>query len=289
MGKNKYRFTIIILTYNTPYEKLKLSVDSVINQKFHSLQLIISDDSTEKTDLERITEYLESSGFQNYKIRKNVENLGTVKNCYNALMEAEGIYVKFLGAGDYLYDEKTVSKMFNFLCQNGYYLGFGRLLNYTTEKTGKINKGTEYKVPVNIGIYRKNYGTLITEINTLVCRDYISGASMFGKRSKMMHYIQMLIDVSRYSEDILQILVYAEGDRFYFLDDYIINYEYGTGISTNKRKIQFKKLLEKDINHSVDFAIRKYNRKRIYCYLLKKGRDRSSLLVVLMRKLLIKL
>jgi glycosyltransferase involved in cell wall biosynthesis len=288
MVKNKYKFTIVILTYNTPYEKLKLSVDSVLKQKFDSLQLIISDDSTEKTDLEQIAEYLESSGFQNYKIRKNVKNLGTVKNCYNALKEADGDYVKILGAGDYLYDEKTVSKMYNFLCNNGYKLGFGRLLNYTTDKIGVIKKGKEYKVPVNIGIYKKNCESFIAEVNTLVCRDYISGASMFGKKSKMIHYIRMLVNVSRYSEDIFQILVYAEGDRFYFLDDYIVNYEYGTGISTNKKN-QFKKLLEKDINHSVELATHKYNRKRIYCWLLKKGNDRNSLLVKLMRRILMKL
>lgn len=285
---NKYRFTVIVLTYKTSYDIVRLTIDSIISQKFEGFELIISEDGSESDWMEAIENYLQEKNFFDYKIRKNKENLGTVKNYYEALKVAEGKFVKPLGAGDYFYHDMAIQKMYDFLEENHYCLGFGRIYAYRKTDNGIEDLG-EYYAPNNLSLYRKNLWKIYSAFDILVLQDWISGVAIFGTRKILIHYVGMLRDISKYSEDICQIFILGDRKRICFLDDVLVRYEFGTGVSTKKGMNKFKKSLIADVDNSISVALKKYKHDKLYCFLLKLGQKKNSVAKEIIRKLLSKI
>lgn len=279
----QYKFSVIIATYNTSWERLKLSIDSVITQEFDSFELIISDDCSVIDHKETISKYLNEKGFVNWRFRKSSENLGTVKSYYRALKMAFGKYIKGLGQGDCLYDNLSLAKMYSFLEKNGYNLAFGKMETYHISNGKCINMG-EFKAPKNINLYRTKYWRIYSRLNILVFHDGISGVSMFGKRKVLLHYIGMLQGISKYAEDFFEFLVFAERQQFYFFDEYIVYYEYGLGTSTGK-DTRFKRQLREDSANTIEFAKHRYHNKLIYKLLLTFGSTNNEMVKYVRAKL----
>lgn len=280
----KYKFSIVLVTYKTDYKTVKLSVDSILLQKFDSYELIIAEDGPECEWEEQISIYLTDKGFYNYKIKKNKVNLGTVKNYYKALRCAEGQYIKALGAGDCLYDENALSKMYEFLNSNYYSVAFGKCIKYNITE-GKVSVLGEHKAPYNMNLYRKKLWKIYTVFDVLVLHDWICGASIFASRNALIHYVGLLQGVSKYCEDLLQLLVLCEGRKIHFLDEYVVQYEYGTGISTAKSN-KFKRALLKDVDNSVGLALEIHRNKKLYCWMLKVGQSQDSIVKKAVEKIL---
>lgn len=285
---NKYRFTIIVLTYKASYDIVRLTIDSIISQKFKGFELIISEDGSESDWMEAIENYLQEKNFFDYKIRKNKENLGTVKNYYEALKIAEGKFVKPLGAGDYLYHDMALQKMYDFLEENHYCLGFGRIYAYRKAGNGIEDLG-EYYAPKNLNLYRRKSWKMYSAIDILMLRDWISGVAIFGTRKSLIHYVGILRDVSKYSEDICQIFILGDRKRICFLDDILVRYEVGTGVSTKKGMNKFKKALMADIDNSISVALKQYKHDKLYCFLLRLGQTKDSVGKEIIRKLFAKI
>lgn len=277
-----------MLTYNASYEAVKLTIDSIISQKFKGFEMIISEDGSESDWIEPIESYLQDKNFSDYKIRKSKENLGTVKNYYEALKLAEGRFVKPLGVGDYFYDDMALWKMCNFMEENHYCLGFGRISAYRNTDNGIVELG-EFHAPKNLILYRKKLWKMYSFFDILVLQDYISGVAIFGTRKALLYYVGMLRDVSKYSEDILQIFVLGDRRRICFLDEVLVRYEYGTGISTKKGMDKFKRALTEDISNSICFCEEKYKHDKLYCFLLRLGQTKDSVGKEIIRKLFSKI
>lgn len=65
------------------------------------------------------------------------------------------------------------------------------------------------------------------------------------KKNRLLKYASLLEDKVVYAEDYIYILMIADNLKVGFINDYIIWYEYGTGISAGKIDI-WKKRIEKD-------------------------------------------
>ncbi|MBE5926104.1 MAG: glycosyltransferase [Lachnospiraceae bacterium] len=273
--KNKYKFSIIILTYNTPFEKTKRSLDSIINQDFKDYELVISDDGSKEVHFEEIEEYLVKNNINRYRLIRNTQNVGTVRHFYNILCEAKGKYIKALGGGDCLYGNDAISRMYKFLEDNKCSLAFGRIKKYIVKNDEMKSRG-DFKVPKRINLYKRKHYKLYSMFNVLICHDLISGVAMFGKRSTFIYYISKLLGTSKYVEDIFQIFTFAENEKFYFFDDHIVNYEFGEGISTSSGRNPFKKKLRNDIDRSVELAGSMYKSKILYRILLNLGKIKPN-------------
>ncbi len=271
----RYMFTVIVCTYKTDYETVRLTVDSIISQKFEKYELIITEDGSESDWIPLIEDYLKRKKFFDYKLRKNKVNVGTVKNYYAALKVAEGKYIKVLGAGDLLYNELALRKMYDFMEKKHCDFGFGKARLYYMNDNRMV-KLEEYKAPRNMHLYRKKLWKLYSFIDIIVLHDWICGASIFGKREALIHYVGMLRGVSKYSEDIFQLFALLEKRNIYFLDEFIIGYEYGTGTSTKRGMNKMKRALIADINNSILFALKKYNDNKVYYFLLSMGQSKNS-------------
>lgn len=244
------KFSIIVPTYNSQLSKVFLTIESILRQDFNDYEIIVTDDGSDKDNFYKIEEYLLSRNFKNYTFIKHEKNVGTVKNMQNAYINCKGEYIKGLGPGDLLYSEKTLSKLSIFLDSRDSNFAFGRLRAYHLENN-MVNYD-EFVAPPNnlIYSYEKKYKAIK---NILERKLYISGSTMVFRKKYILQNKFNLKNV-KYCEDIVQVLVAINEDKIDFFDSNIIWYEYGSGISTDKKQSQsFKQELDQDhINFYTD-------------------------------------
>lgn len=91
------KISVCIPTYNSG-EFLSEAIQSVLDQSFQNFELIISDNASEDNTTEIVNAFNDSR-IQYYRNKKNI---GMYENFNHCLDLAEGEYIKFLCATDYL-------------------------------------------------------------------------------------------------------------------------------------------------------------------------------------------
>lgn len=105
----KKLFSIILLHYNQPnyiYE----AINSILNQTYDNIELIICDDCS-KFNSKEIKKYIKDNNKGNIKKLEfiiNEKNLGTVKTVNKALKTFTGDYVLIFAADDCLHNDKVI-------------------------------------------------------------------------------------------------------------------------------------------------------------------------------------
>lgn len=121
----KQIITVGIASYNN-YNYLNEAVDSVLNQDYPYIELIISNDASQDFDEDEIKEYIEHNKKDNiihYIINNNETNQGTVRNVNFIRKNATGEFLMLMAADDALFDEHVLSRFveeFNRLGENAY-------------------------------------------------------------------------------------------------------------------------------------------------------------------------
>ena len=128
--------SILIPAYNRPHT-LKIAIESVLNQTYPNIEIIICDDSTDDRVKEMLVPYLESYSFIKYY--KNEKNL-LVKNWHKCFNLASGEYINYLMDDDVFHEEK-IEKMIYF---------FNEFDNITlvTSYRQTINESGEFLPPI---------------------------------------------------------------------------------------------------------------------------------------------
>lgn len=105
-------FSILVLCYKN-MELLFDMLDSIFMQDYPRIQLIVSDDGSKDFDVECVQKYIDNNKRQNIEqvtIRKNPENLRTVKHIHGALNFVTGEYMSFTAADDRFSGKDTISR-----------------------------------------------------------------------------------------------------------------------------------------------------------------------------------
>lgn len=103
------RFSVIILCYRH-FQYLLPAIDSVLEQDYPDIELIISDDCSDVFPAEQILTYIENyrrTNLANVIVRQQKQNGGTVKHLNDVIPECTGKYVTIL-AGDDAFDNYSV-------------------------------------------------------------------------------------------------------------------------------------------------------------------------------------
>ena len=107
--KNKKKFSIIVLNYNN-FNYLFEMIDSVYNQIYNNIEMIIIDDASIYFDKNKILKYVNDKNKNiNIQIIINKINIGTVKNVNKALKYATGDYYLITASDDVLANNETIS------------------------------------------------------------------------------------------------------------------------------------------------------------------------------------
>lgn len=238
----KIKFTILVMTYNSDLYKLYLTLQSVFLQKFDGIQIVITDDGSKENHFKEIEEYFYKNHFKEYKLVGNKENKGTVQNLISGLKHVDGKYVKFISAGDTLFSESTVKRVYQYMEHIHSSVCFGLLQGYNGSKT-EI-KYIPFQHPFDIEVYRKKNDKKILR-NLVLYSDNVCGAAICYRTDCAKNYMKKISKQVVYEEDIFQVLAAAEGTTLDLYDDYMIWYEVGTGVSTGKQS-KFQEALKKD-------------------------------------------
>lgn len=102
INKNTPLLTVIVLCYKNR-NLLNGMLNSILNQTYSNIQLIVSDDGSDDFDVEEVREYILTNAKDNIKdviVRKNPQNLKTVKHFHSILPLANGEYIIFTAADD---------------------------------------------------------------------------------------------------------------------------------------------------------------------------------------------
>jgi len=114
--KNNIKFpliTVLICTYNK-FDYLKGSIDSVLQQEYPCLELIVADDASKDFPKTQIEEYINNNkneNISNFTVYSNSKNLGTVKNLNNGAKRALGKYIIFMAGDDEFYDSAVLERV----------------------------------------------------------------------------------------------------------------------------------------------------------------------------------
>lgn len=107
--KDMKRFSIIMCVYNL--EKIvKISIESVLNQKFEDYEIIIVNDGSTDNTLKILKEY-EKKANGKIKIINNKKNIGLSASRNKAIEQATGEYIVHLDGDDTLYNRNTLSRI----------------------------------------------------------------------------------------------------------------------------------------------------------------------------------
>lgn len=109
---NNPLFSFAIGSYNN-YEYIFEAIDSVLNQTYPAIELIVSNDGSPDFKLDEVKKYIEKNRKQNivrFIVNNNSENLGTVANTEYCRSVSSGEYIMYMSADDCLYDKDVLTK-----------------------------------------------------------------------------------------------------------------------------------------------------------------------------------
>ncbi|MDX8417835.1 glycosyltransferase family 2 protein [Absicoccus intestinalis] len=109
--------SIIVLSYksnNMLYETL----DSILDQNYPNIEIVICDDASPVFDENQVKKYIsdhKKSNITNIQIIVNSKNVGTVKNLNYGIRSAKGKYIKAIAGDDQLASPEVCSCQINYL------------------------------------------------------------------------------------------------------------------------------------------------------------------------------
>lgn len=227
--------SVIVLLYNSSFDTIQETLLSILNQKDIVQQIIVADDGSKVDYFKEVDKLFKERNFTNYKFSKNKINQGTCINYYNALLKANGEYVKPLSPGDYLYNETTLIDWYNFVKENEIKISFGKAIYFV-----RINEKVQVIVrkctqPALSSFYKiENYKRNAAIIDNLILCDCVLGASYFCQTKILLEYISEILGKIRLCEDFAYRLMLLDGFKIIYYDSPVIYYSFGSGVTHKK-------------------------------------------------------
>lgn len=253
--------SVIVLTYNN-FKDIDKTIDSIYNQDYGNIELIISDDCSSNFDEMYINNIIEKykNRFVNCIINRNKINIGTVKNFNEAIKISSGEIIVPLAADDSFDNKLVISKVVEFFNNNKFLI--------CTAKRRVIDKyNNEVEIlPTDkqIKIIKNKNSALLNELSK---GNFISGACTYYKKKVFEKYGLFDTDFKLLEDYPFYLRACLNNEKIGFLDFITIRYKVG-GISSAENmnpilKSDFKKAYEKLIlNNKNKISILAY---RIAC------------------------
>lgn len=243
--------SVIVITYNTEWEKLQKTVDSILIQKNVNYEIIFADDGSEKQWDSKIKDYIPNDC--KFIIANSNKNVGTVSNICNAIEFAQGKYIKVISPGDYFFNEYSLQTWLDYLKKSNAKVSFCNAVYY---KNPNIKIKT-LASPCNSNLYDGNHRKSLF-IDYLIANDTILGATLLGEKTVLKKYLFEINGRIKYAEDyMIRLMIFDDIDICY-VNYNLMFYESGEGVSTSGNA-KWAALLQKDFNASNDILKKRKN------------------------------
>ena len=137
---SKPKISVIMSEYNTPPDYLRASIESILNQTFKDIEIIIVDDCG-RNDLSSIVKEYKD---KRIRIIKNDENIGLVKSLNKAIAVSKADILARMDTDD-IADENRLEEQYKFMINHEEYSVVGTLANEFSKNstTGVLGKPGE--------------------------------------------------------------------------------------------------------------------------------------------------
>lgn len=258
--------SVIVMIYNNK-QYIKECLDSILNQNYKNIEIIISDDNSnnfDENDINEIKEYIQKNNkgnIKNYIVSKNNKNICIVKNYNKCIILSSGEYIMYLSCDDSFYDENVVGDVVKFFKDTNYLIATSYMNIDIKENDDNLSKEeyiTKNKMKESIKsiVMGKEYLFNIDSRNQYLnlCKEnFIPGACTYFKRDLVLKYglydydYLLLEDWPRY------VNLTRRGCEIGLIQRYALNYRMGgvtTGytnsISTENQKNMIQQKRNKD-------------------------------------------
>ena len=236
---------ILMATYNGE-QYLKEQIDSILNQTYTNIRLLINDDcSTDKT-IEILKEYEQKDN--RIYVQYNKENLGSIKNFENLLSRVENKYFMLADQDDVWMPQKVEKSLDKITKENAD-------LVFTDLEAVDENLKTITPSVVRYMGFKKNIDKY-NDYKLVFLRNCVTGCTIISKKELIKKYIP-IPNKEPMVHDWWMALMIAQDGKLAFLDEPTIKYrQHGKnqlGIFGMKNYIQkFDEYREKYINLKID-------------------------------------
>ena len=121
---SKPKISVIMSEYNTPPNYLRASIESILNQTFKDIEIVIVDDCG-KNDLESIIKEYKD---RRIRVIKNDKNIGLVESLNKAIAVSKADILARMDTDD-IADENRLEEQYNFMINHEEYSVVGTLAN----------------------------------------------------------------------------------------------------------------------------------------------------------------
>ena len=222
--------SIVVVTYNPKWEKLKSTVLSAILQQGIDFEIIITDDGSANNYFEELKKLFKMHDFTDYSLLESKKNKGTVYNLKKGVDAAIGKYIKDISPGDYFYSDNTIADWIAYVQLNDVKVSFGKAVYYNDDVQFNIIK--HRTAPKYINGYRYGYNDS-TRKEYLLMDDMALGAAVLCEREILNKYLSLIVDKVKLGEDFAYSLMVFNGIHLNLYDKNVVFYEFGNGVSTS--------------------------------------------------------
>ena len=213
--------SVIVVTYNSSKFVIE-TLDSIYNQTYSNIELIISDDcSTDKT-IEICKHWINENKirFKNVEIITSEKNTGIPANCNRGYAKANGEWIKEIAGDDCLYPN-AIEKYINYVNSHNTEILFSSMdiFQNNFEESSKIKSHLSPSP-----IFKFNKAKASEQFKLLTLGNAIYAPSIFIKK-------ELFERVDKYDEEIrlcedwpMWLKITQKGYVFHYLDDVLVKY-----------------------------------------------------------------
>lgn len=223
MNNKEVECSVVVCTYHPNWEKLWLTIKSILVQEDCDFEIIITDDGSSDNYFYKIQDCFSRWKFDNYELVASFENVGTVRNALRGIRASKGEFVKLISPGDYLYGKKTLRQWIDFMHKHkDCVMSYGDAVYYHWRN--------EELIPVRV---RSNPQSIKQDVKSfLLYGDICLGAATLVRRKEWIKYLEIMSGRVIYAEDFSYKMMLYCGEKIIYFPQCCLLYEYGTGIST---------------------------------------------------------
>lgn len=266
---------VLIATYNSDLLKTVATIESVLMQTECDVQIVVADDGSSTDNFTAISELFSLRSFESYVLVSPGENCGTVKNLLHAMPFVKAPIVKLLSPGDYLYRATTLHEIIHSMSSSESSACFGRAVFYSPSGIEGVRV-----LPVRNPAVEGPYTQRPTDLKRakryqIVYGDWILGASLAYKTCKLTECLKMMANRIVLTEDAAARIILANGEGVSFIQDYVVWYEWGTGVSTSAAVPQRNSMI-RDYTAQVELFAELYPDDKDVKRMIRNETDRAS-------------
>lgn len=224
---NKSLISVIVIAYNSSQYILE-TLESIKNQSYNNIELIISDDCSTDNTIHLCTQWLNINceRFTRYQVVRSKENTGITANCNRGVLASTGEFIKLIAADDLLLDN-CLTDLFSFTVENKLQIAFSRAIPFNDSYKDNINDNINTVIvndKLNYDLFfnknnDKQYRDLLTLrvplsiiVGCFYKRELLNEVGMYDESYEMMEDYPFLVKVS------------SKGYRFTLMDKNCVKY-----------------------------------------------------------------